>query len=617
MTTASFTEPPNWPVHMPAIELARISRNGRAIHAFLPNACRAKITNLQRLSSYNWFDTPPPTIAVPGIPPLWSPSGAQQLQKNEYGSAGVPKRYTDTPLEALFRAVYITNPSFDIRPIDVVCDRTLLMKLFSYVNDKHLRGKLASFMINVEVVKNTAIFYSTNLASTLPVELNTLKGYNREFKEAYTIKQIRDSASYQRIISYSFGGLNYLVRYESDGYVNTTLPEASIKPESDCLSNMMGTLSQSSKNKSPHIPSPGSELTIQEVGHVVSPESLIEIRTDACYTSLNLDRLAPQLWMSQTYKLVRGFHHNGMFEAPEVQNVGPRLYQWEKFHRNALRRFAGLIKSILVAVEKSGGNALVSYDKVDDQIRVYKSENKNVLPAVLYSKWDDKNYPAAETDTTDEDQKRSKGRGFFSLFTKDDKHDDGAPRLIDKMTSEHKDIDPSRLSGGRRTRRKGKRRRKHTTNADSESEDSTKSTDRIQLEPGTRTFYSVFKSGSEDPRKSMNRIRLEPGTTKTFVSVFKRKPEPNASTEIKRKRKSKGSPADPTIPYARKGSTRFSQSLPGSEQREQELGQHPGERDRDGDGDNVTPKGKGTGGDAGVPLEKFMSENIPGSHVLK
>src|SRR5947207_5249456 len=86
----------------------------------------ALITDVKHLSSYNWMEEPTPTIVVPGSPALWSPPIAPQKVKKDSGLIYIAQnaaRHPDSPLEPLFRALYIEHPSFDIHSIDVVTDR--------------------------------------------------------------------------------------------------------------------------------------------------------------------------------------------------------------------------------------------------------------------------------------------------------------------------------------------------------------------------------------------------------------------------------------------------------------------------------------------------------------
>ncbi|KAL6401241.1 hypothetical protein AUP68_16970 [Ilyonectria robusta] len=117
----------------------------------------ASITDVKHLSSYNWLERPIPTIAVPGSPPLWSAPKAPRQLKKDSGVVYVDQntaRHPDSPLEPLFRALFVTNPSFDIGSIDVVTDKNNLRKLLSFVNRGSTTGELDAFTINIEVIKN-------------------------------------------------------------------------------------------------------------------------------------------------------------------------------------------------------------------------------------------------------------------------------------------------------------------------------------------------------------------------------------------------------------------------------------------------------------------------------
>ncbi|OBT60107.1 hypothetical protein VE03_10331 [Pseudogymnoascus sp. 23342-1-I1] len=203
----------------------------------------ATITDVKQLSSYNWIEAPLPTIVVPGTPPLWSPpSGPRQLKKDSglIYIAQNAARHPDSPLEPLFRALCITNPSFDIRSIDVVTDRNNIRKLLSFINPSMTRNGLETFTINIEVAKDTAIFCRDETTTQEFIGPHEFKGYGREFEKVYTTRQIGASTGHHRIITYRFGGLNFVVRHETDGYVNTDtrIPSPDAKgPESDSLSS--------------------------------------------------------------------------------------------------------------------------------------------------------------------------------------------------------------------------------------------------------------------------------------------------------------------------------------------------------------------------------------------
>lgn len=96
------------------------------------------ITKVQHLSSYNWIEAPKatPAIAVPGSPGLWSPpTEPRQLAQDtgRYFIAQNAARLPENPLEPLFRALYVFEPSFDVSLIDIVTDRNNIRKLLGFV----------------------------------------------------------------------------------------------------------------------------------------------------------------------------------------------------------------------------------------------------------------------------------------------------------------------------------------------------------------------------------------------------------------------------------------------------------------------------------------------------
>ena len=348
----------------------------------------ALITDVKHLSSYNWIEASRPTIAVPGSPPLWSaPKRPKQLKKDS-GLTYVAQnaaRHPDSPLEPLFRALYTTNPSFDISSVDIVTDRNNVRKLLSFVNPSLSKGGLEPFAIGVEIVGNTAIFCREEAVTHEIVGPNDFRGFGHEFEKAYTTEQISGSTGHHRIISYRFGGLNFLVRHETDGYVGNDKESGH-----DHLSNMLGSLSLSSSNShsTPHCTcSLGSKLTVKREGQVVSRESTLEIKTRVAHKPLQIHEVAPQLWISRTPKLVRAYHQKGTFEETVVEDVMVEVKKWEERHQEDLRKLAGLIRKIIEEVKERGGSAIVRCDG-QRKLAFQKSGLRKMLPKDLYAKWD-------------------------------------------------------------------------------------------------------------------------------------------------------------------------------------------------------------------------------------
>ncbi|KAL8956322.1 MAG: hypothetical protein Q9183_006335, partial [Haloplaca sp. 2 TL-2023] len=170
--------------------LAEISRSDLAE----PNASsHVGITDVKHLASYNWIAAPTPTIAVPGIPNLWSPPAGQRKLQADSGHRYIAQnaaRHPESPLEPLFRAVYLAEPSFDIKPIDVVADRNNIRALLAFIDPStHIEKK--DFTISVEMAKDTAIFSREEAATEDFLGPNDFRGFGHNFEEAYTTSSIK------------------------------------------------------------------------------------------------------------------------------------------------------------------------------------------------------------------------------------------------------------------------------------------------------------------------------------------------------------------------------------------------------------------------------------------
>ena len=422
---------------MASTTLAEISRQDLPGQSTAPVA---SITDVKHLSSYNWIEAPTPTIAVPGSPPLWSAPGVPQQLKKDSGLVYIAQnaaRHPDSPLEPLFRSLYVTDPSFDIRSIDVVTDRNNVRKLLSFINPSSTKTRLEQFTINIEITKNTALFSRTETTTSEFIQPHELRGYGHEFEKAYTTSQIDGSTGHHRIISYRFSDLNFIIRHETDGYVDASrgtsssgskafksendfdllgsdggapssssevlksdnlfetmgsdrgTPSSSSKAlETDSLSATLGSLSLSRTSRTPVATPTGPKLAVEKAGQFIPLESTLEIKTRVSNRPLDISEVAPQLWISQTPKLVRAYHRKGKFKRPQVEDVTARIKEWEENNQADLRKLASLIGKIIDVVKGHGGKAIVRYEVCEDIITVSKVDGKKMLPEDLYFKWD-------------------------------------------------------------------------------------------------------------------------------------------------------------------------------------------------------------------------------------
>lgn len=214
---------------------------------------KAFITDVRDLSSYNWVESPKPTIAVPGSPDLWSPpKGACQVSKDS-GHIYIAQnaaRHPESPLEPLFRALYIAHPSFDVRSVDLITDRNNIRKLLSVINPKSSKNGLENFAINVEVAGSTIILARDEAKVEEFIGPGEFKGFGHEFEKKYTKTRLAGSSGHHRIISYRFGDMNFIIRHETDGFVDVKakkIPAAGARAqEEESFLDVLASLSLSS-----------------------------------------------------------------------------------------------------------------------------------------------------------------------------------------------------------------------------------------------------------------------------------------------------------------------------------------------------------------------------------
>ncbi|KAF2648211.1 hypothetical protein K491DRAFT_722772 [Lophiostoma macrostomum CBS 122681] len=362
----------------------------------------ASITDVQHLASYNWVEAPKatPTVAVPGSPNRWSPPNAPFRVRKDIGRQYIAQnaaRHPDSPLEPLFRSLYIVHPSFNITSIDVVTDRNNIRKLLGLVNPRLSTKGKEDFTIHVEIVNNTVIFCRKETKTIEYIGPNAHPQYGHSFEKKCTSRQIKQSTGHHRMISYSLGGLNFLIRHETDGYVGTTGTELSLQaatadnrvPGAEDISNVLNSLSLSSgTSEVGNARLVDSKLVIRKEGQQVPLSSTIEVKTRVSHKKLRFSDVVVQLWVSQTPKLVRAYHTNGLFDVPEVEDVTAQVKTWEDQNQKDLKTLIGLIRKIRDVVKECGGRAILKYDAKGDKVVFHKLGGLKMLPNDLYAKWE-------------------------------------------------------------------------------------------------------------------------------------------------------------------------------------------------------------------------------------
>ncbi|KAG6156282.1 hypothetical protein E4U37_000469 [Claviceps purpurea] len=353
----------------------------------------ARITNVKSVSSYSWIDTPTPTIAVPGSPPLWSPPIIDHRLPKDTGFYYIAENAVRLPgsqMAPMFTALSITNPSFNVRSVDVISDRNNIRKLLSFIRPGTDGDVNEQFTIKLELVGKTLLLGRCETAVTEYIAPSSFRGYGHEFEKAYTTNQIGGSTSHYGIVSYRFCGLNFMIRYQTDGFVSTQRADSA----REALSERLEFPTPSSVNRTlPTVDPSLKEVIVLRKGHSVPLGSILEIKTRASVGSLEFDDVAPQLWVSQTSKLVRAFHAKGCFFKPQVEDVSAQLKEWELDSQQDLKMLGALIDKMITVVKGCDGRGILRYDVATGSLIISRDEgNERMLPEDLYSKWDEKKW---------------------------------------------------------------------------------------------------------------------------------------------------------------------------------------------------------------------------------
>ncbi|OAL31300.1 hypothetical protein AYO20_08210 [Fonsecaea nubica] len=182
-----------------------------------------KIIDASYVASYNWLARDKPTILVPGSPPRWAPPVHAPALKQDRGTYFRDKnasQYAPYPTEPGVRAIFTMKPDFDGQEVDVFACGNTMGSLLAFVGERD-----RTFRFVAEKVGSTLFLIrkENNPRDTIP----DVRGNGHTFPEAYTNRNPAciGSQSHQRLVSYSFGGLNLVVRFEIDGYLPRKLED--------------------------------------------------------------------------------------------------------------------------------------------------------------------------------------------------------------------------------------------------------------------------------------------------------------------------------------------------------------------------------------------------------
>ncbi|KAL5501869.1 hypothetical protein ACEPAH_9130 [Sanghuangporus vaninii] len=360
------------------------------------------------IASYNWTNDKEPTIFVPGCPPIWQnrptpfpldrDSGVSFIDQNKY-------RVPQYPLLPLVRAVDHLSPDFDFSSIDIVTDRNNLRKLLRWIN-----GTISlDFRIDLQLSGSTVLFARYE-STKVEVESGRL-GFGRNF-EQYTTKRLagcESSTGHHRIITYDYGNLKLMVRFEVDACLHNDTatqdrrdrPEAMRPIPGDEPQDILAALRKMSIRSD-------DKIEIVSRGILVPQSSLIELGTKSArgmeLQGIDWLEYFPQLFLSQTPHHHLGVHEKGYFRRIDARALNDSVLSVQKQRQQpAFDKLHVLLQKIKEIVVAHGEDAHLSL--------VYRVETKKLevflrkaSGGVLPDMWLERFKPAPQETKSSEDE---------------------------------------------------------------------------------------------------------------------------------------------------------------------------------------------------------------------
>jgi hypothetical protein len=259
------------------------------------------------------------------------------------------------------------------------------------------QGKVSPFRMLAYKLHNT-LFLVRHENSPTDSFLDTVL-YGHAFARATTAweRDVRESASHQRLIRYSFGGLNLVVRFEADGYVDSPaealLDIPSRDPHSSGHANLLAALSP------PNLIAASGGGPLTPHAHLLDlisrPRSKIRLRNDADLAHVSLltrdfsDAL-PDLWLTQMPTAVLAIHRHGLFypDATKTLDVRNDVAAWEHESESALVTFAAMLHWLKKVVPEEGVEVCrAGRNKALFELRKIASVDGGLASDVVKDRW--------------------------------------------------------------------------------------------------------------------------------------------------------------------------------------------------------------------------------------
>lgn len=276
------------------------------------------------------------------------------------------------------------RPDFDLTSVDIFgCGHTLGYLL------KAARVDPTPFRFDVDAVGDTVFFVRKGSSPT--EQITDLRGYGFRFPEVYTSwdHDVRCSASHQRTINYTFGGLQILLRSTTDCYLPA--PGAATISLPHLYSPLEDAFDTLKVGGGVNLSEGRDKLHLEMEGNMVPQSMIFDIKTRGSLNTIDMNDVLPGLWLNQTPNFLVAYHQSGLFHRPQVKDIREEVLDWEKENSHTLATFHAILKRIIDVVRDSEKQQCeVSWDGtgqllVTEQI----GEGRRALPSDLQQLFDE------------------------------------------------------------------------------------------------------------------------------------------------------------------------------------------------------------------------------------
>lgn len=352
------------------------------------------------------------------MPPTWSPPAQVEKLPQDNGEYLLDRnaaKYPAHPIEAAVLAAMMESPEeCGSGAVDIFACSSSLGNLLRFI-----RGEEKPFRILVEKVGNTVFFTRRERSPT--EKIPDVKGFGHTFPEAYTRwdRDVKSSTSHQRVLRYSLGGLQCIVRFEADGFIpgdedkveectaQLDVREPSSLSTAASLVTAFGEVDV--RDESVPIETSKDGLTFKQAGRHVPQRQIFDLKTRAEWKK-DQDTMAqelPRMWLTQLDKFIMAYHKDGLFNDVEIHNVRDKVLQWERSNTEAIAGLLSLIRRIISTAERvEEGKFEVCHmkDRVGTlQFRRQLPEAGSALSPETQDKWLAVNEIDQEQDDSDSD----------------------------------------------------------------------------------------------------------------------------------------------------------------------------------------------------------------------